>query len=76
MRFQINQGWAIGQFLIPASTVIDLVGKAENELTEFERLARGRVPPIDAICVCARDALATALTKLRLLPQASRFVSG
>jgi hypothetical protein len=53
MRFQINQGWAIGQFLIPPSTIIDLADKQDYELTPFEQLAKGRVPPID---VCALDA--------------------
>jgi hypothetical protein len=38
--------------LIPAGTIINLDGKAEHQLTEWERLAKGRVPPRDAI---ARD---------------------
>jgi hypothetical protein len=53
MKFQVNGGgWAIGQFLIPASTIIDIADKPEHELTEYERLARGRIPPID---VCSLD---------------------
>jgi hypothetical protein len=53
MRYQINQGWPIGQFLIPPSTTIDIADKPDHELSEFERLAKGRIPPID---VCALDA--------------------
>jgi hypothetical protein len=54
MRYQINGGgWAIGQTLIPQSTIIDIADKPDHELTEFERLAKGRIPPID---VCALDA--------------------
>jgi hypothetical protein len=48
MRFQVNQGWAIGQTLIPPSTIIDIADKPDHELMEFERLARGRIPPLDS----------------------------
>jgi hypothetical protein len=48
VRFQINQGWLVGQFLIPHGTVIDGDGKQDYQLTEAERLARGRTPPLDS----------------------------
>ena len=48
MRFQISQGWLVGQTLIPASVIIDLT-KPDHALTEFDRLAKGRVPPIDIV---------------------------
>jgi hypothetical protein len=52
MKYQISGGgWPIGGWLIPAGTIIDLDGKAEHQLTEWERLARGRVPPRDAIAL-------------------------
>jgi hypothetical protein len=57
MRFQINQGWAIGQTLIPASTIIDIADKPDHELTEFERLAKGRIPPLDATALDYDSAL-------------------
>jgi hypothetical protein len=37
--------------LIPADTIINPEGKAEHELTEWERIAKGRVPPRDAIAL-------------------------
>jgi len=47
VKFQINGGgYLVGQVLIPASTVINLT-KPDAELTEFERLARGRPIPLD-----------------------------
>jgi hypothetical protein len=45
-------GWVIDEFSMPAGTTLDYVGKEEHQLTPYERLARGRVPPIDA---CALD---------------------
>jgi hypothetical protein len=53
VRYQISGGgWPIGSWLIPAGTIIDLPeGKAEHELTEWERIARGRLPPRDAIAL-------------------------
>lgn len=53
MRYQISGGgWPIGSWLIPAGTIIDLPeGKAEHELTEWERTARGRLPPRDAVAL-------------------------
>jgi hypothetical protein len=53
MRFQIANGWPIGQFLIPAGVVINIGDKEDCELTEYEKLAKGRIPPID---ICALDA--------------------
>ena len=58
MHFQVNTGWAIGQFLIPAATIINIADKPDAELSEFERLAKGRIPPLDA---CALDADAAIL---------------
>ena len=56
MRYQISGGgWPIGSWLIPAGTIIDLPeGKAEHELTEWERIARGRLPPRDAVALMSR----------------------
>jgi hypothetical protein len=52
MKYQISGGgWPIGQWLVPAGTIIDLDGKADHQLTEWERLAQGRVPPRDAIAL-------------------------
>lgn len=52
MRYQIGGGgWPIGAVLIPAGTIISLDNKAEHQLTEWERLARGRIPPMDAIAL-------------------------
>jgi hypothetical protein len=49
MRFQINGGgWAIGQILVPAGTVINIVDAPDHELGEFQRLARGKIPPLDS----------------------------
>ena len=57
MRFQINGGgFLVGQVHIPASTVIDLT-KADADLTEFEKLARGKVPPLDSTALDADCAL-------------------
>jgi hypothetical protein len=51
VRYQISGGgWPIGAVLIPGATIIDLPeGKAEHEMTEWERIAKGRLPPRDAI---------------------------
>jgi hypothetical protein len=57
MRFQVNEGWPIGQFLIPASTIIDIGDKPDHELTEFERLARGRPIPLSATALDYDSAL-------------------
>jgi hypothetical protein len=57
VRFQVNQGWPIGQTLIPAATVIDIGDKPEHELSEFERLARGKIPPLDATALDYDSAL-------------------
>ena len=57
VKFQVNQGWAIGQFLIPPSTIIDIGDKRDDELTEWERLAKGHCPPIDAAALDADCAL-------------------
>jgi len=53
VRYQVSGGgWPIGSWLIPAGTIIDLPeGRAEHELTEWERIARGRLPPRDAIAL-------------------------
>ncbi len=53
MKYQISGGgWPIGSWLIPAGTIIDNPDtKAEHELTRWERLARGRIPPRDAIAL-------------------------
>jgi hypothetical protein len=52
MKYQIRNGWPIGGVLIPADTIIDLPeGKPEHLLTEWERLAKGRIPPHDAIAL-------------------------
>jgi hypothetical protein len=64
MRFQITQGWPIGQFLLPPATVIDLGDKEDHELTEYEKLAKGRIPPID---ICALDA-DCAIAMMRFYP--------
>jgi hypothetical protein len=58
VRFQVNQGWAIGQTLIPASTIIDIADKEDCELTPEERLAKGRIPPIDVLSLDADAAIA------------------
>jgi hypothetical protein len=58
MKFQVNTGWPVGQFLIPASTIIDIGDKPEHELSEYERLARGRIPPLDAVALDADAAIA------------------
>jgi hypothetical protein len=54
MRFQVGNGWVIGAVCIPASVIINLApDKREEDHTEFEKLARGRLPPpIDS---CALD---------------------
>jgi hypothetical protein len=57
MRFQITQGWPIGQFLIPASTIIDIADKPDHELGEYERLAGGRIPPRDSLALDADAAV-------------------
>jgi hypothetical protein len=53
MKYQImGGGWPIGSWLIPAGTIIDDPdGKAEDKLSGWERLAKGRVPPPDAIAL-------------------------
>jgi hypothetical protein len=47
MRFQVNNGWAVGQTLIAHGVIIDADGKEDYELTPEERLAKGRIPPLD-----------------------------
>jgi hypothetical protein len=52
MKYQISGGgWPIGGWLIPAGTIIDSDGKAEHQLSEWERLAKGRLRPRDAIAL-------------------------
>jgi hypothetical protein len=59
MRYQLSGGgWPVGQVLIPNSTIIDLGDKAEHQLTEFEKLARGRIPPLDTLALDADSAIA------------------
>jgi hypothetical protein len=65
VRFQVNQGWAIGQFLIPPATIIDIADKPDAELSEFERLAKGRPIPID----CTALDYDSALTLWRAYPE-------
>lgn len=48
MRYQLTQGFVVGQFLIPPGTEINL-SKPESEMTDWEKLAQGRVPPAGAI---------------------------
>jgi hypothetical protein len=49
LKFQINGGgWAIGQILVPTGTVINIVDAPDHELGEYDRLARGRIPPLDS----------------------------
>jgi hypothetical protein len=51
MRYQlVDHGWPIGQWLIPAGTIIDL-SKPDTQLTDFEKLAKGRVPPLNALAL-------------------------
>jgi hypothetical protein len=57
VRYQVNEGFVLGQVLVPAGTVINLT-KADAELTEFERLAKGRPIPIDATALDADAAVA------------------
>jgi hypothetical protein len=58
MRFQVNQGWLIGgQFLVPASEIIDLVDKQDHELSPCELLAKGLIPPLDSTALDVDAAL-------------------
>ena len=50
MRYQLANAFVIGQFAIPAATFINL-DKPENELTQWEKFAKGHVPPLDAIAL-------------------------
>jgi hypothetical protein len=51
MKFQLDQtGWPIGQFVVPAGTTLDL-GKPESQMTDWEKLARGRAPPMNALAL-------------------------
>jgi hypothetical protein len=43
MKYQLNGAWPIGQYLIPATTIIDT-----SAGDDWSRLARGRVPPLNA----------------------------
>jgi hypothetical protein len=65
MKFQVNTGWPIGQFLIPPATIIDIADKPDAELSEFERLAKGRPIPID----CTALDFDSALTLWRAYPE-------
>jgi hypothetical protein len=48
VRYQLTNPFVVGQFAIPAATVINL-DKAESELTQWEKFAKGHTPPIDAL---------------------------
>jgi hypothetical protein len=49
-QYQIRNGWPVGQYLIPCTTIIDDPdNKPEHLLSHWERIARGRFPPRDAI---------------------------
>ena len=50
MKFMLQTPWPIGQFCIDAGVTIDL-GKPEAQLSDWEKLARGRIPPIDALAL-------------------------
>lgn len=56
MRYQLTQGFVIGQFCIPAGETIDLNGPSEL-WNDNAKLAYGRVMPVDAICM-DREAVA------------------
>jgi hypothetical protein len=47
MHYQINLGWLVDQFLIPHGEIIN-TNKPDRELSPAERLARGRIPPLDS----------------------------
>jgi hypothetical protein len=49
MKYQLAQhGWPIGQWLIPVGTVIDH-GKAPEQMNDWEKLALGKLPPMNAV---------------------------
>ena len=49
MRYQVGpRGWPVtGQHLIPPSTILDYADKRDDELTPYETIAKGKVPPLD-----------------------------
>jgi hypothetical protein len=51
MRYVLTTPFAIGQFCIPAATVINGDKVDESEMTQWERLAQGHCPPIDAVAL-------------------------
>jgi hypothetical protein len=48
MRFQMLQDWPISQFCISAGTFLNL-DKPEAQMTQCERWAENRTPPLNAI---------------------------
>jgi hypothetical protein len=63
LRYQLTQGFVIGAVLIPAGETIDLdPNKSEAQLSDFSKLARGHIPPAEAIALDdeARELIAWA----------------
>lgn len=51
MKYQLAQhGWPIGQFLIPVGTIIDLT-KDPEQMNDWEKLAQGKLPPLNALAL-------------------------
>jgi hypothetical protein len=47
MRFRIErEGWVVGQYLIPAGTVID-----DRVNDQWTQIAKGHVPPLNAVAL-------------------------
>lgn len=48
MRFMMLQDWPIGQFTISSGTTLNL-DRDEAQMTQCERWAKDRIPPLNAI---------------------------
>jgi hypothetical protein len=58
MKFQVGEGWLVGQVLIPGSTILDYGDKQDHELSPPETIAKGKIPPVDSLALDADSALA------------------
>ena len=51
MKYQLSGcGWPVGQFLIPVGTIIDLT-KPPEQMNDWEKLALGKLPPLNALAL-------------------------
>jgi hypothetical protein len=77
MKYQLaGHGWPIGQWLIPVGTVIDHT-KTPEQMTDWEKLALGKLPPLNAVALdddCA-EAMANGYPGHRHLLHKARGVN-